>query len=40
MIDREVVHKRGNQDGPFDKYDRPFIGYIGRKKGHGDQYKS
>ena len=29
--DREVVHKRGNQDRPFVKYDQPFIGYIGRK---------
>ena len=31
MIDREVVHKRGNQDRPFVKYDQPFIGYIGMK---------
>ena len=31
MIDREVVHKRGNQDRPFVKYDQPIIGYTGRK---------
>ena len=30
MIDREVVHKRGNQDRPFVKYDQPIIRYTRR----------
>ena len=39
MIDREVVHKRGNHDRLFVKYDQPFIGYIGRKNEQCDQGK-